>query len=86
LSSHYDFKLTLLIGTPAITLALYAKQTLVEEIRSHHPAEPHADSGEAVTAWTLWGLAIGLFASFSNYLTQKEICELVIDKFTVLKH
>jgi len=25
LTSHYDFKLTLLIGTPAITLALYAK-------------------------------------------------------------
>ena len=82
--SFYDFKLTLFVGTPALAIALYMMQISVQDYERHFNLA--SDNNEGIVLWTIWGVAVGLFTSISNYNTQKQICELIIEKFTVVKH
>ena len=84
--SFYDFKLTLFLATPALATVLHVKQTAAETVREHYVGAMVATRQESIMLWTLWGVALGLFATVSNYITQKNVTELIIDKQTVVRH
>lgn len=65
--SFYDFKLTLFVGTPALAIALYMMQISVQDYERHFNLA--SDNNEGIVLWTIWGVAVGLFTSISNYNT-----------------